>query len=512
MKSSAFRLLWTICCLAGNLFHIYWISSKYFEYQVATNIQLYYPDVIDNPSLLMCFETVKMFAWDNLTVEEKQKLLYTKEGRDILRRDLHPICPHRKKCDSCPYHCKECPDKNLTKLETTVKECITKSIFHLTESEQRDFYVNLINRSIDTRELFRLTRHYFELFKFSTLDPSKKDYDSELVNRGLVKLTEFFKSENKEKCFLFEHQGRFRTQNYNLVRNVYHLKLFSSLFYRLEKGNFDQQGNPNWRWKEIGDIVYSLAPPGRDIFGTTEHSRVEVWSNGRWSMTYSEFRTRLLPPPYSTACRDYEVEGYMTQRGCYMECIRSYSWGIFRKLHPDVWVTYNDTDKQILTHDDTGEDGIINEIDLECAHRCGQKECFTHLYVPRIMVAENLKSARRVYIDQLISMVPVTQCDTIERVVLSQYLTDVSSSLGFWLGLSAIGIGQGLLGLIGRLINTSRITKSNEGRIESNSNLTTGETVQLDVNLHNIKTNSNTIKRIVTAMRQEIDIFKRQNL
>src|SRR5258708_2837523 len=67
------HLVWLSLCLAGNVVHLYWISDKYFKYEVATNVRVYVPDYIDAPSWTICLETWRLLDWEKIMTNRTVK-------------------------------------------------------------------------------------------------------------------------------------------------------------------------------------------------------------------------------------------------------------------------------------------------------------------------------------------------------------------------------------------------------------------------------------------------------
>src|SRR5947209_2722072 len=66
---------WTILYLMGNLFHLYWVSSKYFRYEVTTNVQVMVPETISSPSMNFCLPFWQLINWSNMSEPKKHFLL-----------------------------------------------------------------------------------------------------------------------------------------------------------------------------------------------------------------------------------------------------------------------------------------------------------------------------------------------------------------------------------------------------------------------------------------------------
>src|SRR5688572_20629587 len=91
------NVVWSILCLIGNIYQLYLIFHRYFQFEVATNVQIYIPEVIEVPTVILCIEISKLLKWDNL--QNVQKNLNTS---DLVRLtsnrttifDFHPFDPN----------------------------------------------------------------------------------------------------------------------------------------------------------------------------------------------------------------------------------------------------------------------------------------------------------------------------------------------------------------------------------------------------------------------------------
>src|SRR2546430_755055 len=71
--------LWGILCFIGNLYQLYLIFNRYFQYDVSTNVQIYTPEQIDVPTVIVCMNAHKLIRWENVTMNEL-KVLLTSDG------------------------------------------------------------------------------------------------------------------------------------------------------------------------------------------------------------------------------------------------------------------------------------------------------------------------------------------------------------------------------------------------------------------------------------------------
>src|SRR2546426_3389570 len=69
------NFLWGLACLGGYLYQLYFIFNQYFQYDVSTNVQIYTPQLIDVPAVIVCMNSHKLLRWDNMTLDERKILL-----------------------------------------------------------------------------------------------------------------------------------------------------------------------------------------------------------------------------------------------------------------------------------------------------------------------------------------------------------------------------------------------------------------------------------------------------
>src|SRR5438105_428713 len=64
-----------LLCLAANIYHIYWLSQKYFQYEVISLVTVEHPEKIVPPSVSFRIDMKHLFRWKNMTDDMKMRLL-----------------------------------------------------------------------------------------------------------------------------------------------------------------------------------------------------------------------------------------------------------------------------------------------------------------------------------------------------------------------------------------------------------------------------------------------------
>lgn len=163
--------------------------------------------------------------------------------------------------------------------------------------------------------------------------------------------------------------------------------------------------------------------------------------NHIYSMSYSEVTNNLLPYPYVTHCVNYE-DGMVTDRGtCFEQCVLRESlssWSGY--VFPGFLAFKNDRshkNNKILTYSKIVSNGTLmtlyKRINDLCNTKCRNPSCTDTFYIPEIQTTVTNKEANFImYILQ--SPKIETVCD--QKLGLLQFITNIASTFGFWIGVS----------------------------------------------------------------------------
>ena len=75
VKMEIYSFLWFAACLAANIYHIYNLIYEYSKYEVSTDVQYIYPDVINVPMTLFCLPVWRTIKFFEISKEELAQLL-----------------------------------------------------------------------------------------------------------------------------------------------------------------------------------------------------------------------------------------------------------------------------------------------------------------------------------------------------------------------------------------------------------------------------------------------------
>lgn len=396
--------LWSFLCLIGNIVQLEWISSQYFRYDISTNVQLFTPDFIDSPSLTMCIDMHRVIKWSNLSQEMRKNLL-TQNGVSIFKL----------------------PNRTVESLHVNEIEGLLQKATHF---EKMAITANIQN--INTSYIFDITMDWKELFSVVGAYNSKEKRIA--TGESVLSIKEYV--QDVRKCYQLESKGHLgRNLSYFAIRRmpVYHSLLSMALF----SDKYVHQ---------LRTILYGLNPLGENYYSDYSAFLLLPIERGiLYTLTLNEYRTTLLPPPYETKCRNYSKEGVKSRGGCYESCLRVHSLKTWGRLHAHLAVFPQDKEKLMSFTEIMGQKRKDHEVmDEKCSAECQRRDCSSFLYVPRYITIADGRSNRGILsgIGQLVSLSPVTTTNCMKQVSLIQFLTDVSSSFGFWFGLSALGAIQ----------------------------------------------------------------------
>lgn len=364
-------------------------------YEVTTHVEINTPEFINVPSIIICVVTYKLFDWSKMTKMEKRKLIIDpkKDNQTIFSGiEIHDL------------------DKiNSTTFEQMIDQANDLQLKSLMSNARLNF---------ETSDLFRITKNRQETFEYLHFDPDEKDIRKNFSS--LVIERQYFSLVHRFKCFHLELKGHIGRLNYISVITSRGRILSHFRFNKLIQ-------------KRLGTTLYLLAPSGQNLKnrGSTKWLSLNL-SKQAYRLTYNEYRSTLLPPPFTTKCRNYTKEGLNAKEGCFYACMRNLSLSMFGKLDPDNRIFPDEKEKPLLEFNRE-----YRGMQANCTQKCSQEECMSHCIVPLI-----IGTAAQGGIVQHPSQTPIIRSDCTQRVPLIQFFTEAGSTLGFWFGLSIMDITQ----------------------------------------------------------------------
>lgn len=157
------------------------------------------------------------------------------------------------------------------------------------------------------------------------------------------------------------------------------------------------------------------------------------------AMTFMQYESLLLPKPYKTECNDYaDFNG--SRALCYDVCTYNLSIHYFNRIYPGIRVDETRGEKVIAYNgkDQIPEIDQMKLIESECHQKClHERPCHQIIYVPEIQSTVSSEYSSALFI--FTYTVPPTSIVSIPRLGFWEFITDIASTFGFWLGVSMLG-------------------------------------------------------------------------
>lgn len=416
-------ITWIILCVSGNGFQVYNIASEYFSYQILTELQVVIPEDLDFPSFTFCFHLTQMLMWKDMSHDEMVTVLQSHpKFKEILSQNGHDLGNKSSPLiKSLPSIMKDTTNRdNLVQMTSHLQSLPVSRIFEVTKSIGKVLVAGLLF----TEKLNTTNIPFFPTFLSTKMSPFLKD-----VN----------------KCFNYEVNPEYESIRYSGVMRQLLVPGLLAMFFVNPRGA-----------KNINEVQFILTPNGKQMrSGFYSYSPISLSTNRQFKMTYNTFESHLLKRPFPTDCLDYKDEemGTPSSRGdCYESCVKreflNRSSGRF--LHPgvNVYEGKNDDENENAAKITPILDLLSNPLVKEwkshaedfCHDRCSKKDCLSILHIPRrmSMMGRTKKPVILVYAPQT----PVIRSVSKAGVTLTLFLADAIASLGFWLGVSALGFSR----------------------------------------------------------------------
>ena len=191
---------------------------------------------------------------------------------------------------------------------------------------------------------------------------------------------------------------------------------------------------------ELGYVWHSEIP----IAGYQKSVRTLI-HNSVLTLTFSYFNSALLKRPYRTDCLDYtQFNG--SRAMCHDTCAYFESRRLTPKspfIYPGIGV-FKGMKGHILPFDTESSKidvRILDRIEKACARKCSKSECHRRIYVPQI--ESTIETEQNITILATFTFnMPPTSVHSIPTLGIWEFLTDIGSTFGFWLGISLLAVSS----------------------------------------------------------------------
>lgn len=208
--------------------------------------------------------------------------------------------------------------------------------------------------------------------------------------------------------------------------------------------NFDIQYYMQFDFMSKGQWYLFLIPLELDFYGSNDNGLIlpNIGVNDkpyRLSVSYSYFRSELLPFPYKTNCRDYSDIGKQSQAHAIQSCFDDCIYGIYKRL-PSTSLISEKIDEYVIDFPSYTKSSNLSIDARSCRLTCQTKnqkpDCVTETYLPNSLNLKAMKGVR--YIGLATCTKPQISTKSIAAIDIVDYVTYILSSFSFWFAFSPL--------------------------------------------------------------------------
>lgn len=365
------------------MYQVFEISSKYFEYQVATRVYQDIEDEITAPEISLCFRYVDIFDRRAFSIKTgkhfhrpvKEDEISTFQS-SVTVRDIFKFTPYEfNSLEDCTF-----ADDKFRRIRLDGVNCYKK--FHVSRFYTQEFIcyhfkfgVSQVSQSLNTSFLYdRLSYSINEPGMMFSLD----------LNKTL------FEPVDTMKVIISQRSYPFRS------------RAFSPVISR----HYDVNNN---------NASYDLI-----------------------KVCYSLIKISRLESPYETQCVETKKK-FLLSEICKQKCLIGKVTSILNRIPYSTVITKPVNLKHVNPRDLNASDFVNKLVDIEyfCAKRCNYSSCeeiYTRTEISKEDVTPN--DEFRFVIESPRS--PAVTIKYNPKIILSEYLLYISTTVGIWFGVSAI--------------------------------------------------------------------------
>lgn len=401
LHSHTMKLLFPLACSIGCMTQVILLVMQYMMYDISTSVAFIHPKIITLPIVTMCNTVTFMLDWN------KQML--------------------RSKCE----------------IITGIKECGTMTAVELSQALRSSDRVVIMENLLRTFTIPEIISNItlssddildsFNVFDVDRQPASFKDPSQTFDVIDFMGGT--------FKCHAFKWKPGFQDHPYWRIK-------------RAGRTFFNMKFNPTYT-KKVKDMFI--------IYSSHEYRYADadlILINLSHEMSISSFdmiNSSLLPAPFESDCIDYAsyFGSTINQASCFEYCFGNHTMKVFGFKTNTMGMRLDKIDNMtgsIKFLERAENRNTTNSIIDKCDHECRKQECHQIIYIPRIKSSGSMNSNKSTHLSYLPAS-PVVMLVNSPKISFESFATDLSSTFGFWLGLSVLSVIQSLWKLlIGKLI------------------------------------------------------------
>ena len=435
-------LFYMMCALA-NICHIYQISDQYFRYDVTTNVKIGLPDIVEIPSMTLCLRLVDSMKWEEMSSELRNKLL------------LHL---HALQVGACA---------NKTFVEELIHNpsLIGPLIKRYYDAKVENAIYNFFAKEKNASEIFKLTASFEEIFRFfGTTGLAFNAYESEKLKRMEYRsptASDF--PFRVDMVFIHARQKCFTLNIRPGLNKILYDRLFS-LIPDIPNFTVHERSNLISWFSSFGGRVFVYLHDQGYLITDWFETPLEILSETQRTITAETHKSYLLKYPYKTNCKDYTEFGFLSRKHCISMCFKSKSMERFNSVIEESYAFPSDNTPLKEVEAEITNQSITRFLYDQCEQKCLEKDCQLGTYLlewhevdkPEKTLQEmcfnGIGSTKNCSLYDFnetplehsactfsVARNIVSRTETQVAIPLVQFLTEIFSTFGFWLGLSVSG-------------------------------------------------------------------------
>ena len=406
------RILWALLCCLGCIIQIVILVQQYMRYEISTSVTLLFKDKIHLPAVTVCSRLIELLNWNDERVR-----------RNCQQITMKPDC-HNMTLAQLQDHVSRQMDVRDTLISTfgLFDEYTIREILNMTVELDELLFAHLrFNQSTGGLQAvfnFNQTFHVSQFFV------------------GII------------KCFTLTWRREFEELQYLQVKQQY---TSPGLFLFLTRVPVPHKPMLIVSYTENG-VPYRTGYT--DFLMTTAGPSVST-------ATYDLIKSDLLPAPFDTKCVDYSKlhEGLVNRGVCFERCYSAKGLDKFHRKPLGLLMQHSDPpDLKCMSESFLEKNQHeLHQMWSECDSLCSHQDCKQTIHVARVKSSDQHQDKAQITGHMsYIPNAPVIRTMCLQKVTWAEFATDLSSTFGFWLGLSVMDALQWIERLTRKLLNRSK--------------------------------------------------------
>jgi hypothetical protein len=417
-QSGIMQSMWILVCSTGCLIQICYLIKQYMKYDMSTSVEFVFPDQIILPIITIRTVLLTMIDWRNERLRAACKMITGIGG---------------------------CEHLSSTELDHRLSQKYYKQLWPPSEKVIKLFTRPdiLSNMTLPLDDLINWHRRY----------PAGDYY-----NKGMEKFYNISDSFDVnvylDRIFIC-HQMTWKPDL--RIRNYYRL---------------------NRQWKEYARFYLNTQTAARvkimylsyNVGGYERKDEITLTTSpGVYYTSYDHFVSKFLPAPFATNCRDYRSESTGNDSNrleCYYSCLEQMCIQHLGKKPLSSYVTVADNDSLFFDAAFAQQyEQEIHSFSDACDQICWQQDCVQSVFVPRFKSTIGNRTLEDVQFSFYLPSTPYALSESMAKISMESFLTDLLSTFGFWLGLSALDVLKWCAASFSRLLCSKKRKRKERERV-----------------------------------------------